>query len=283
MKDNVVKSAYLLVKGSIKRFVKNDGFVYSASISFNVMLAAIPFLFLLVLFSSYLFPELISDQNRLREIIASYYPFKTDFIVQNILFLYKQRGALGILGAGALFLISFSLTNTIHVSLSAMLTGNRGKNFLKIFLSHAAGILIFSILFQVGIYAWSFFSFLSRFTSSLNYPIMKTILNDTISFITLTIPFILLVVTTFLVYRHLSPIAIPRMSALIGGVSFAISIFLLKEILVFYVWKVSKLSLIYGSIFWVICFIIASYFFASVFLFTACMIGEFLKGGSVSS
>lgn len=265
------------VRDGGKRFISNDGFVYSASISFNVMLAVVPFLFFLILLVSLFIPEVASDSEEIRELIERFFPFSSGFILDNIRVLYKGRGALGVIGLVTLFMTTFSLTNTIHVSLAAMLTDGQGKKFLRTFVSHAVAIIFLPILLLVVFSASSLISLITRVASHIEIQFFRFIFSETILIIHRAIPLFLFLIVSTLVYRHLSPIHIPRKLAIAGGGIFTLSAYLLNKAVIIYLSKISKLSLIYGSIFGVICFIIATYLFAAFFLFTACIIGEHLN------
>jgi uncharacterized BrkB/YihY/UPF0761 family membrane protein len=172
----MLKTLACIISGGGKRFISNDGFVYSASISFNVVLAIIPFLFFLLLLAGFFVPEIGTDQEKMRVIIERFFPFSTDFILENIKILYRERGALGVIGLVTLFLSTFSLTNTIHVSLAAMLTGGRGKKFLRTVISHAVAVVFFPLLLIAVFSTSSLISLFTRFASHIEIQYRDTII-----------------------------------------------------------------------------------------------------------
>lgn len=281
MSTAFVKRTGKLVADSFKRYVDNDGFVYSASISYNMLIASIPFLFILFVITGFFIPQIISDQAKLRDMVGSFFPFSTNFIIQNIDLLYRNRGTLGVLGVIALFLATYSLTNAVYVSLSAMIARGKRISFTRTLITHATGIALFTALLIGVMMGGSLLAIFQGFSSHIDTPIVKLILNKTIIFIKDSLqPFVIALVTT-LVYRHLTPVHIPYRAACTGGIFFTILIIVIKTVFIVYTGKISKLGLIYGSIFGVICFIIATYIFATVFLFTACVIEEYLKAQSI--
>jgi membrane protein len=272
-----VKKILNLLGRAIKRFIDNDGFVYSASISFNVMLATIPFLFFLLSLAAIFMPELVRDQAELRDIVGGFFPYSADLIVKNIHLLYERRGALGLIGMLALFLTTFSFTNAVHVSLAAMQNDGRGRNFFRVFITHAVGILITAVFLLIVVSAGSLLALISRMFLTVKTPVVKVLLGETVLILKIGVPFSVISIASILAYRHPSAVDIPLKYASAGGVVFALSVYVLKGFITLYVRKLSKLNIIYGSIFGVVCFIIASYLFASVFLYVACVIGESLE------
>jgi len=74
-------------------------------------------------------------------------------------------------------------------------------------------------------------------------------------------------------YRYLSPIRVRWKNALAGSSLFIVLIHAIKFGFTFYVKKFSKLNVIYGSLFGIVCFIIVAYLFAAAYLLGASIIG----------
>jgi len=62
-------------------------------------------------------------------------------------------------------------------------------------------------------------------------------------------------------------------NALHGTALFLFLLYGIRRGFTFYVWKFSRLNLINGSLFSIVCFIIVAYLFAAAYLFCACIIG----------
>src|SRR4030067_3323837 len=74
-------------------------------------------------------------------------------------------------------------------------------------------------------------------------------------------------------YRYLSPIRVRWKNALAGRFLFLLLLSAIKWGFTVYVKKFSKLDVIYGSLFGIVCFIIIAYLFAAAYLFCASIIG----------
>ncbi len=74
-------------------------------------------------------------------------------------------------------------------------------------------------------------------------------------------------------YRYLSPGKIRLRNAFIGTVIFLALLEGIRFGFIFYVRKISKLNLLYGSLFSIICFILITYLFAAAYLYGASVIG----------
>jgi uncharacterized BrkB/YihY/UPF0761 family membrane protein len=62
-------------------------------------------------------------------------------------------------------------------------------------------------------------------------------------------------------------------NALAGSLIFLLLLYFIKSGFAYYVKRFSRLNIIYGSLFSIICFIIVAYLFAAAYLFCASIIG----------
>ena len=84
-------------------------------------------------------------------------------------------------------------------------------------------------------------------------------------------------------YRYLSPGKIRLRNAFIGTVIFLALLQGIRFGFIFYVRKFSKLNLLYGSLFSIICFILVAYLFAAAYLYGASVIGVLERTGREGS
>ncbi len=277
MEEERGSKAGAVVIGAYRRFLGNNGFVYSAAISFNVFLAVIPFLFLISMIGGLFFKGILETESRWRPLLEDLFPFATDIIVKNFQLLHKNSGALGLVGFLALFLATLSFTNAIHISLSAMWGDGRRKSFLSIFLSHSVIIVAASVILMGIMVTLSALTFVEKTKIGIEYKLIKTLLDESMRIARHLIPFLVLALASGFIYRHFSPVHVPFKHSLTGGFVFGGLAFLGKTGFVLYLRYLSRMNVIYGSIFGIVCFIIASYLFAIFFLFIGCVIYEALS------
>jgi len=84
---------------------------------------------------------------------------------------------------------------------------------------------------------------------------------------------------SLLSYRYLSPGKVRLRNAFAGTVIFLALLNAVKYGFTFYVRKFSKLNILYGSLFSIICFILVAYLFAAAYLYGASVIGVLERMG----
>jgi len=84
-------------------------------------------------------------------------------------------------------------------------------------------------------------------------------------------------------YRYLSPGKVRLRNAFIGTVIFLALLQGIRVGFIFYIRKFSKLNLLYGSLFSIICFILVAYLFAAAYLYGASVIGVLERTGREGS
>jgi uncharacterized BrkB/YihY/UPF0761 family membrane protein len=84
-------------------------------------------------------------------------------------------------------------------------------------------------------------------------------------------------------YRYLSPGKVRLRNAFAGTVIFLALLQGIKFGFIFYIRKFSKLNVLYGSLFSIICFILVVYLFAAAYLYGASVIGVLERTGGEGS
>jgi uncharacterized BrkB/YihY/UPF0761 family membrane protein len=84
-------------------------------------------------------------------------------------------------------------------------------------------------------------------------------------------------------YRYLSPGKVRLRNAFAGTVIFLALLQGIRYGFIFYIRKFSKLNLLYGSLFSIICFILVAYLFAAAYLYGASVIGVLERMGRKGS
>lgn len=263
---------WAVMRDGARHFAGNHGMVFSASVAFNMLLSAIPILFLAFAAASLIIGKSELPFAQLAELLRNTFPYGAQVLVPTLKGLFQSGKALGALGSLLLLLASFSATEAVHTSLGVMLGMSDRKPFRVRAAFHVLFVFFLTLLTFAAILVppmWKGFSVLTKgFSAGLDsaFQVLLQLIAD-----------IILAGVLFaggmLSYRYMAPRPVQWRNALPGS---ALLLFLLSGIrwgFTFYVRKFSKLNLIYGSLFSIVCFIIVAYLFAAAYLFCASIIG----------
>lgn len=254
-------------------FFGNHGLVYSAAVAFNILLSAIPILFLVFAMTSLFIRTTDLPFAELTSVLRHTFPYGAQVLVPVLQELFASRGTFGAVGLFLLIFSSYSATDAVHTSLSVMLGGRRRKRYTRSLLFHVVLVLGLMVLTFAAILVpplWKGFMVLSAELMGGGFNVAFLILLQAIADAALAG---ILVLGGALSYRYLSPGAVRWRHAFGGSVAFMALLFAIKWGFSFYVKKFSRLNLIYGSLFTIICFIIVAYLFAAAYLICASVIG----------
>ncbi len=253
-------------------FIQAHGMVYSAAVAFNLLLSSIPILFLAFAAVSFILGTSDLPFSELSAILRNTFPYGAQVLVPTLKGLFASRAAFGILGTVLLVLASFSATEAVCTSLSVMLQIRERKRFRSRVAFHVALVLSLTLLTFSAILVpplWKGLSVLTRGMSTgldaAFHLLLKAVSETVLAGI--------LFAGGAMSYRYLSPIRVGWRNALTGSVLFVALLQFVKWGFTFYVKKFSKLNVIYGSLFGIVCFIIVAYLFAAAYLFGASIIG----------
>jgi uncharacterized BrkB/YihY/UPF0761 family membrane protein len=254
------------------RFARSHGFVYSAAIAFNLLLASIPVLFLVFAAASVVIGRNELPFAMLTAVLKETFPYGAQVLVPNLKKLFASGATFGILGTLLLLLSSFSATDAVHTSLSVMMGTPGEKRFWRGALFHVMAVLALIVLAYAAILIpplWKGLSYLSKGMAA-GWDTAYTFLLSGIAEAALVG---ILFAAAVLSYRYLSPRRVRLVNAMTGSLAFLLLLFAIRAGFTFYVKKFSRLNVIYGSLFSIVCFIIVAYLFAAAYLFCASIIG----------
>jgi membrane protein len=261
-----------IVREGASGFFRNHGMVFSASVAFNLLLSSIPVLFLVFAATSVFLGTRELPFTQLAELLKNTFPYGAQILVPTLKGLFASGATFGLLGFLLLVLSSFSATEAVHTSLSVML-GTGGK---KQFWSRAWFHVVLVISLTLLTFSAILIPPLWKGLSLLEYGMPKG-LDAAFHLLLATIADAVLAAILFgggaLGYRYMSPVRVRWKNALAGSFLFLVLLYLIKWGFTFYVKKFSRLNLIYGSLFGIVCFIIVAYLFAAAYLFGASIIG----------
>lgn len=259
-------------------FFRNDGPVYSAAIAFNILLSAIPILFLSFAVTGWIIGEGDLPFAQLTDILRNTFPYGARVLVPNLRRLVEAGSAFGILGTVLLLFTSFSATDAVHTSLSVMLRRRRQKRIRRSFGFHVAFVIVLIILTAAAIVVpplWEGLFYLTKGMSSQVNLAFRGLLHLIADVILVGI----MLLGSVLSYRYLSPGKVRLRNAFAGTVIFLVLLQGISYGFIFYIRKFSKLNLLYGSLFSIICFILVAYLFAAAYLYGASVIGVLERTG----
>ncbi len=263
-------------------FFRHHGPVYSASIAFNILLSAVPVLFLAFAATGWIIGKSELPFAQLTDLLRNTFPYGARVLVPNLRHLMAAGSAFGLLGMVLLLFTSFSATDAVHTSLSVMMMRKRQKRIWRSLAFHAVFVVVLIVLTAAAIVVpplWEGIFYLTKGMSSQVDFAFRSIMQLVADVILVDI----MVLGSVLSYRYLSPGRIRLRNAFAGTVIFLALLQGIRFGFIFYIRKFSKLNLLYGSLFSIICFIIVAYLFAAAYLYGASVIGVLERMGREGS
>jgi YihY family inner membrane protein len=253
-------------------FFRSHGFVYSAAVAFNLLLASIPILFLVFAAAAAVIGRNELPFETLSSILKETFPYGARVLVPNLKKLFESGTTFGIVGTLLLLCSSFSATDAVQTSLAVMLGPPRAKRFWRGALFHVVLVLVLIVLTSAAILVpplWSGLAYITKGLSAHWDAAFHALLSGIGEVLLAGIIF----AAGVLSYRYLSPRRVRLESAFAGSLAFLAFFYAIKWGFKYYAKSFGRLNVIYGSLFSIICFIIVSYLFAAAYLFCASIIG----------
>jgi len=259
-------------------FFRHHGPVYSAAIAFNILLSAIPVLFLAFAVTGWIIGQNDLPFAQLADLLRNTFPYGARVVVPNLRHLMEAGSAFGILGMVLLLFTSFSATDAVHTSLSVMLMRKRQKRIRRSLAFHVVFVVVLIVLTAAAIVVpplWEGIFYLTKGMSAQVDHAFRGVMQLVADVVLVDI----MVLGSVLSYRYLSPGRIRMRNAFLGTVIFLGLLQAIRYGFIFYIRKFSKLNLLYGSLFSIICFILVAYLFAAAYLYGASVIGVLERMG----
>jgi len=263
-------------------FFRNHGPVYSAAIAFNILLSAIPILFLAFAAAGWIIGKSDLPFAQLAELLRNTFPYGSRVLVPNLRHMLEAGSTFGILGTVLLLFSSFTATDAVHTSLSVMLMRKRQKRIRRSLGFHVVFVIVLVVLTAAAIVVpplWEGLYYLTKGMSSKVDLAFRSLLHLIADVILAGI----MLLGSVLSYRYLSPGKVRLRNAFAGTVIFLTLLQCVRYGFIFYIRKFSKLNLLYGSLFSIICFILVAYLFAAAYLYGASVIGVLERTGGERS
>jgi uncharacterized BrkB/YihY/UPF0761 family membrane protein len=263
-------------------FFRHHGPVYSASIAFNILLSAIPVLFLAFAATGWIIGQNDLPFEQLTDLLRSTFPYGARVVVPNLRHLMAAGSAFGILGTVLLLFTSFSATDAVHTSLSVMMMRKRQKRIWRSLAFHVVFVVVLIVLTAAAIVVpplWEGIFYLTKGMSTQVDHAFRGIMQLVADVLFVGI----MVLGSVLSYRYLSPGRIRLRNAFVGTVIFLALLTGIRVGFIFYIRKFSNLNILYGSLFSIICFILVAYLFSAAYLYGASVIGVLERMGREGS
>jgi YihY family inner membrane protein len=259
-------------------FWRNHGPVYSAAVAFNLLLSAIPVLFLAFAAAAVVIGKNDLPFAQLSALLKNTFPYGAQVLVPNLKHLFAAGSTFGILGSFLLLFSSFTVTDAVHTSLAVMLMRKRKKQIVRSLVFHMAFVVILILLTAGAIVVPPLWEGLFYLTKGMSVQTDKAI-HSLLDLIAVAAFLGTLFLGSVLSYRFLSPGKVRYANALAGSAVFMALVLAIRYGFTFYVRKFSQLNLLYGSLFSIVCFILIAYLFAAAFLYGASVIGVLERTG----
>lgn len=259
-------------------FFRNHGLVYSSAVAYNLLLSAIPVLFLAFAVTAYAIGKSELPFSVLSDLLKTNFPYGAQVLVPNLRRLFEAGKTFGAVGSLLLLFSSYAATDAVHTSLSVMLMRKRRKQFRRSMGFHVAFVAVLVAMTAAAIVVpplWEGLYYLTKGASAEVDQAFHAFLHLLEGLGLAGILFL----GGALSYRFLSPGTVRMRNAFAGSAIFLALSQAIKYGFTFYVKKFSKLNLLYGSLFSIICFIIIAYLFAAAYLYGASVIGVLERTG----
>ncbi|MCK5808309.1 YihY/virulence factor BrkB family protein [bacterium] len=256
-------------------FYKDDGFTFSAAISFYFLLSFLPFLMLMGALTGIAVNVIqnfysISTEQLAQQIVAfirTLMPYLKEHHLEKFFMLKDYTLSLGFIGTIAIIIAATLLFSTLHYALYKIF----GGNFLNIVRSRALGILFMLTLTLFAFALHWFISFASLIAGELSllWPPLQTWLTffEQMNFFSIILSVILLfTLFHFLLFFFTSGIIHNQKVVFFGAVVFSTLWIGAKWAYDFYLSTLSSLNLIYGSLAYIVSIVLWVYYSALLLL-----------------
>jgi membrane protein len=253
-------------------FFRKHGPVYSAAIAFNILLSSVPVLFIAFAITGWIIGESDLPFAQLTEILRNTFPYGARVLVPNLRHLMSAGSTIGIFGTVLLLIASFSATDAVHTSLSVMLMRKGQKRIWRSIAFHVVFVVVLIVLTASAIVVPPLWDGLIYLTKGIS-PQADHMIRGLLRLVAEVLLIGIMLMGSVLSYRYLSPGKVQLRNAFKGTLIFLALLQGIRWGFIFYIRKFSKLNLLYGSLFSIICFILVAYLFAAAYLYGASVIG----------
>lgn len=261
-----------IAKDAVKRFFRGHGPVYSAAIAFDILFAAIPLLFLVFAAASIFVGKNDLPFRQLSQLMGKAFPYGVQVLVPNLKTLMESGVTFGVVGIALLLVSSFSVVATVLLALDCVIGSGGKKNILNGIWFHVLMMVALVIMTASTIVAPHLLDGIAALTSRMP-SFIGSAFQAAVHAISDLLFTLLLFAGSLSSYLYLSPRK-PRLShAVPASFLFTASVFAINGVFLSGVKRLARLSVLYGSLFGVICFIYVAYVLSVSYILCGCIIG----------
>jgi membrane protein len=262
-----LRFAWRLLKGTVSKFIQDDGSFLAAGLAFNLLLYCVPFLLLIISALAY---ALGSSEQALTEVQQSakrLLPLANEAFANTLATIIEHRNVLGLVVVPLFLVLSSWLFGTIRLVLNVVFEAPRSRNYLKAKASDLAMILVVACLVMLSVGVGSLLAILQALGESV--PGIGDFLKPGWIVATHVAVFFFTAALFYTLYRFSPAQTISRraliVSALTGAALFSFS----KLGFSWYVLLAKANTLIYGALAALIFFYLWLYYTSLVFILGA--------------
>ncbi len=250
----------------LKSFFDDDCFMLSANIAFCALLALVPLTMIMVSIAGYFLGSSGEVFQQIVNGIIGVLPIGKEEFIANMRQLMEQRSSLGIVGVVFLVFIATILVGSIERAFDIIFRSVKRRNFFHSRLIGIALIFWITLLFFIPTMIRVLEGLLYRY--GFDFPLDEIFTADVFMFFVTFLSFVIgsVVIPNQKVYARY---------AAIGGVVFALGVFLARIIFRWYIdIAITRYNVIYGSFTAAILFIVWTYYLANVLLLSAEVVAQ---------
>jgi membrane protein len=248
---------------SIKDYIKDDGVVHSAALSYFFILSIVPLCLFFIGIAGYV---LGSDQeifNFILERLFSVFPSVTDAITSELEQLIKHK-TIALTSFALYAFLSFQLYSGVHKAMAAMFKADAKPSIFGLLVKPILLVSIVLIMLVLSFILTTIIPVLEKF----DIPFVQTGLLVPI-LLTYVIPLLIVQFTALIVYVLVPETSVRVDDAFWGGFFTAIMLEAAKHLFTWYVGNVTSLGTMYGSLAVFVTFLLWMYYSWTIFLLGA--------------
>ena len=262
-----LRFSWRLLKGTVSKFIQDDGSFMAAGLAFNLLLYCVPFLLLIISALAY---TLGSSEQALTEVQKSakqLLPLANESFADTLSTVIAHRNVLGLVAVPLFLVLSSWLFGAIRLVLNVVFEAPKKRNYFKAKFSDLVMILIVACLVILSVGVGSLLAILQAFGESV--PVIGDFLKPGWIVATHVAVFFFTAALFYMLYRFSPAETISRkalsVSAITGAALFSLSKFGFS----WYVLLAKANTLIYGALAALIFFYLWLYYTSLVFIIGA--------------
>jgi membrane protein len=258
---------FRIIKGTVTRFLTVQGPFLASGLAFDVLLYAIPLLFLVLSVMGFLLAGSDRAIEGARNVLSGLMPGAHQVITDNLSRIVAGRGRFGLIGFALFFVFSTTLFGSARTALNTVLEISHPRGFLKGKAVDLLMTLVSSGLFGLTIGLISVLTVFRGIGERLTF--LAPILEPGWVFTSKVLGFLFMTVLFYFLYRFCPARTLGRRALWTASLTGAVLLEISKWAFAWYVSKAPTLALLYGTLSGLLFLFLWVYYACAVFLFAA--------------